>query len=164
MVCGQRPKVVLRLLVCFLLAISASDSLAEDKQVFSTWEGLEADKCASIWLIKRFISPSAEVRFYPRGEAVTDGIPFDTPDAQFRRYHNKATIETLIEHYRVDDEKIKYIARVIHDIEVNVWERKVMPETEQVSAEIQAILSLEDDQRALVQCVAYFDKLYDERL
>jgi hypothetical protein len=39
-----------------------------------------------------------------------------------------------------------------------------MPETEEVSADIQAILSREDHERALMECVAYFDRWYEERL
>lgn len=160
MVRGQRQELTLRLLVYLIGMILASYLYADERAVFSTWDGLEADKCASIWLIQGFISPDAEIRFHARAMAITEGIPFDTPNARFRRYHNKATIETLIDHYRVTDQKIEHIAKVIHDIEVNVWERKVMPETEKVSADIRAILDLEDDQERLMQCVAYFDRWY----
>jgi len=138
------------LIVTFLGAVLAVGSSAGEKQVFSTWEGLEADKCASVWLIRRFIAPGTEVRFYPRGATITAGIAFDTPDAQFRRYHNKATFETLIEHYRIEDEKLNHIACVIHDIEVSVWERKMMPETDKVSADIRAIISRGNNTQALI--------------
>jgi len=161
MVYGKRQRIVRSLIVTFLGAIPAVGSFAGEKQVFSTWEGLEADKCASVWLIHRFIAPGTEVRFYPRGAITTEGIAFDTPNAQFRRYHNKATFETLIEHYRIEDEKLNHIARVIHDIEVNVWESKIMPETDKVSAEIQTIISREDNKQALMECSAYFDRWYD---
>ena len=164
MVSGQRPRVVLHLLAGLLGVALAWSSFGKEGQVFSTWEGLEADKCASIWLIRKFISPGAEIRFHRRGATITDGIPFDTPDAQFRRYHNKATFETLLKHYHLKDAKLNRIARVVHDIEVNVWERKVMPETDKVSADLQAILSMDDTQRALGKCVEYFDKWYSERL
>ena len=69
---------------------------AEKMLIFSTWEGFEADKCASIWLIKRFIDKNAVINFFPKGEIVKEGIPFDTPDAKFRRYHNMSTFESLL--------------------------------------------------------------------
>ena len=47
--------------------------------LFTTWDGLETDKLASIWLIQRFISPGADVKFYPRNHVISDGVQFDTP-------------------------------------------------------------------------------------
>jgi len=91
---------------------------------FSTWDVFETDKCASIWLIKRFIDPKAEIRFFPHGTSITEGISFDTPEAKFRRYATKSTYETLLEHYDLKDPRLKYIGRIIHDIEVNVWEKR----------------------------------------
>jgi len=129
-------------------------------QVFATWEGFEADKCASVWLIKRFIAPAAEIRFYPRGESLPEGVAFDTPDARFRRYPNKSTYETLLAHYEISDPKAVYLGRITHDIEVNIWEQKVMPETAQVLEDMPALLSLPDHEAIVEACRGYFDRLY----
>ena len=56
------------LLACFVfLAISFTvlksvyaDEKGDKKgQIYSTWEGLEADKCASIWAIRRFVDAAS---------------------------------------------------------------------------------------------------------
>ncbi|MEN8220770.1 MAG: chromate resistance protein ChrB domain-containing protein [Pseudomonadota bacterium] len=142
------------LVACLLMVIA---SHASD---FSTWEGFEADKCASIWLIKRFIAPEAEIRFYPRGEWNMAGIAFDVPNARFRRYHNKATFETLLEHYQLNDKQLSYIARIIHDIEVNIWEKKRMAETSEVQNAMHEIIMQKDSKKILADCRSYFDRLY----
>lgn len=148
--------------LCLLTLIAVTPIYAADEtSLFSTWEGFEADKCASIWLIKRFIAPKAEIRFYPRGELNLAGIAFDVPQAQFRRYHNKATFETLLEYYQLNDNKLNYIARIIHDIEINIWEQKVMAETLEVQHAIHEIIMQTDTKKIINDSHAYFDQLYD---
>jgi len=133
----------------------------ETGQIFSTWEGLEVDKCASIWLIKRFINPHAHIRFYKKEQFISEGILFDTPDAKFRRYHNKSTFESLVEHYLIMDSKIIFIARIIHDIEVNLWEKKVLHETPRVLFDInQIIREGGGNEVVLKKCNRYFNQLY----
>ena len=70
-----------------------------ENHIYATWDGFEADKCASIWLIMRFVDPDAKIKFYPKGTPITSGIAFDTPDAALRRYHNMAAFESIARHY-----------------------------------------------------------------
>ena len=130
--------------------------------VFSTWEGFEADKCASIWLIKRFVHKDAVIRFYPKGEPIREGIPFDTPDAKLRRYHSFSTFESILKEYRLDDPKLVYLGKIIHDIEINVWEVKRMKESREVEAVVQKVLASAARKEDVVeQSCRYFDGLYD---
>ena len=129
--------------------------------VFSSWEGLEVDKCASIWLIKRFVDPDALFVFFKKSDPITHGIQFDTPTAQFRRRFNKSTFESMVKHYGVTDPKIIYIGRIIHDIEVNTWESKKMAETLRVQSDVnQIIWDTPDHSVVIKQTDAYFDRLY----
>ncbi|WP_157817673.1 chromate resistance protein ChrB domain-containing protein [Candidatus Thiodictyon syntrophicum] len=138
---------------------TAAAPLRAAGQVYSTWDTLEPDKCASIWLIKRHIDARAIFRFYPHGVTIDEGIAFDTPDAKFRRYHNKSTFETLLEHHRLTDPKLRYVGRLIHDIEVNIWERKALAETHEREAALQALLAAADAERSVDLCIDYFDRL-----
>ena len=129
--------------------------------VFSTWEGFEVDKCASIWLIKRFVDPRAHIRFHKKEQVISEGILFDTPDAKLRRYHNKSTFESLVAHYQIVDSKILFIARIIHDIEVNIWEKKVLPETSRVLHDINQIIHEGGGNEVMLEkCNRYFNQLY----
>jgi hypothetical protein len=129
-------------------------------QTYVTWGVFEPDKCASIWLIKRHIDSDARFAFFERDQEPPPGIAFDTPDARFRRYHNKSTYETLMDHHGLADERLVYMGRIMHDIEVNVWERKVLEETRRIEGEILSILSDEDPQQTVDACIAFFDRLY----
>lgn len=134
----------------------------EGGHIFATWEGFEADKCASIWLIVRFVDTDAEFRFFPRGTTIAEGTPFDTPDAELRRYHNMAAYESILRHYGIDDPVLARIGDIIHDIEVNTWQQKRFEETVVVLEEIQGIIDHNPDSRILIEKVlAYFDGLYD---
>lgn len=135
----------------------------QSTSVFSSWEGFEADKCASIWLIKRFIHKNAIFKFYPRSEFAMEGIPFDTPDAKFRRYHNMSTFESILQHYGLQDPVLVYIGRIMHDIEVNIWERKIMPETVKVQNDLNSIIVTHKGTGEIIgKSCSYFDSLYRE--
>jgi len=146
-----------------VLALSLNgEALAEvgRGQTYVTWGIFEPDKCASIWLIKRHIDPEVRFVFFARDQEPPPGIAFDTPDARFRRYHNKSTYETFIDHHGLADRRLVYIGRIMHDIEVNVWERKAMAETRRVEAEVLKILSDDEPQQTVDACIKYFDALY----
>jgi hypothetical protein len=136
---------------------------SEEKVIFSTWDTFEVDKCASIWLIKRYISPQAEIRFFKKGEPIIEGIEFDTPSASFRRYHNKSTFEILLDHYELNEAKLTYIGRIVHDIEVNIWEKKIMEETPIMEKQVAAIISSHDKNQIVEQCYKYFNE-YEAKL
>lgn len=151
---------MLFLFVCLFGPAWASPK-EEEAHVFSTWEGFEADKCASIWLIKRFVDPEAVFRFFPKEEAPMAGIAFDTPDAQLRRYHNRSTYESILVHYRITDQKLLYIGRIMHDIEINVWEKKKMPETTEVRKTLDSIIGNGKDREDVIQkSMEFLDALY----
>lgn len=145
------------IVLCFLLVSlgTKGDALAE---VFATWDTFEADKCASIWLIKRFVDENAEIRFLPKGTRITEGIPFDVPEAKLRRYHNMSTFESLLHFYRIKDSRLRHIGKIIHDIEINVWEKKALEETVRVDQDIRGILESSDSPAEISdRCCKYFD-------
>ncbi len=162
MVPGAYVIPIIRITAVFFAAIVLNTALAKEPDIFSTWEGFEADKCASVWLIKRFIAPQAAIHFYPRGEVITKGVAFDTPEAKFRRHYNKSTFETLQEHYQITDEPVIHIGRIIHDIEVNIWGNKLIAETHHVIREVQPIIIKEDPEKTAAECQVYFNQLYQE--
>lgn len=149
-------------LVLIILLFLPIHAVGEQQKIFSTWKGFELDKCASIWLIKRFIASDAEIRFFPKGEQIKEGIPFDTPDAKFRRYHNKSTYEMFVAHYQLKDDKLDYIGRIVHDVEVNIWEKKIMTETPKIQLDVQKFIFQDNKSKIINDCQIYFDAFYDK--
>jgi len=74
-------------------------------QIYITWQGLEPDKLASLWLIKRFVDQEAEFKLVPKGSLIKDGIPFDVPSATFKRSHTRSTFECVLQNEGLDDER-----------------------------------------------------------
>lgn len=151
------------LLLCVCLSHPIDIYAESQPPVFATWDIFEVDKCASIWLIKRFIDTEAQIQLYPKGEQIKKGIPFDTPDAKFRRYHNASTYETLLRHYKIRDDWLIYIGRIVHDIEVNVWEKKVMKESHFVSNKVNSIINQSKSNREVIDgSLIFFDAFFAE--
>jgi hypothetical protein len=156
----------LSLLTLLLISVPATTSSAEPSSeplVFSTWDIFEVDKCASIWLIKRFIDPKARIVIYPKGDAITEGIPFDTPDAKFRRYQNASTYETFMRHYKIQNDRLLYLGKIVHDIEVNTWGKKAMKETRHVQNEVNTIITDANTSDEIIEkSLLFFDAFYSE--
>ena len=160
---GKSSKIIVRVLFFCVFFIAFLVNTGEVfSKIFSTWDVFELDKCASIWLIKRFIDPEAEIKFFPKGTIISEGTPFDTPEAELRRYHNMSTFECFLKFYDIKDPKLHSIGKIIHDIEINIWEKKAFTETLNVQ---NAILSIIDKSESLAVIVEetsrYFDSLYE---
>lgn len=160
-------KILYFLFLCiFIVYWKPSDILAEQNRlVFSTWEGFEVDKCASIWLIKKFIDKNAVIKFFAKGEIIKEGIPFDTPEAKLRRYHNMSTFESMLKHYNLQDQKLVNIGKIIHDIEVNIWEKKVFPDSYKIQDDINTIIiTSKNNNEVIEKSCKYFDLFYKQKI
>lgn len=146
----------------FSIFIILSCALPVQAALYSTWDVLELDSCASAWLIKRFVDTEAQFRFFPQGEFIEEGIPFDTPDADLRRKHGVSTFGSIVAHYAISDPKVKYIENLIHQIEINYWQGKRGKETEALNNKITAIIETgKNPYSILEQSFMALDELYN---
>ncbi len=144
----------------FLSCINTDEGFAGDNMnIFSTNGINEIDRCASIWLIKRHVNPNAIFMFFPKGEFIEQGTPFDTPDSQLRRIHNKSTFEVIAEKYGIDDQTVREVARIIHDIEIDFWGKVKTAETLKIERDFRAFRKeYKTNQSMLDKCMNYFDE------
>lgn len=135
----------------------------ESSNIYSTWDTIELDTIASAWLLKRFINSKATFKFYPKGEFITEGIAFDTPDAEFRRMQNQSTFESILNKYKISDPVLLEMGKIIHDIEIDYWQRKLTDKSETIEIEVRKIIdSTEDKNTCFEKGFIYFDNLYRE--
>ncbi len=133
-------------------------------QSYVTWQGLEPDKLASMWLLKRFVDPQAEFTLVSKGSMINNGIPFDLPSAQFKRSHSRSTFESILQDQGLNDERLIYIGKIIHDIEINTWKTKKLKETPTVQNELWEIIDQEqDEQKTIHKAMEFFDKIYQKK-
>lgn len=155
-------KISLRLLFCIILSLCFVTA-SSGSNIYTTWENMEIDKCASAWLIKKFIDKNAVFKFFPKGELIIEGIPFDVPEAEIRRYHNLSAFEYLMKKYDIGDPAVRKIGEIIHDIEINYWGTKAVKDSQKINDAVQEIIETSTSaEKSLEKSFIFFDKLYSD--
>jgi len=122
----------------------------DQSHVYSTWPDMEMDKLASAWLIKRFVDHDAVFEFFPKGELITRGTGFDTPDSEFRHNGNYSTYETLSLKYHLNDPALVKIGQMVHQVEIEVW-REQTGETMRLNQQLTEIMQKTEDNNEIFQ-------------
>lgn len=74
------------------------------------------DRLACAWLIRRFINPTAVIRYATHPEP--GEVAFDMRDAEFGHRGNLCTFETMLKAFRLDEPGLCAIAEVVHEIDL----------------------------------------------
>jgi len=79
------------------------------------------DRCASAWLIKRFIDKDAVFEFLTKDQEIPEGaIGFTLPKAEINPVEGvKTTYDSLVEKYHVKDPVVLRIKEIVRDYEFN---------------------------------------------
>jgi hypothetical protein len=130
-----------------------------------TWltrEGVQVDRIASAWLIRRFIDPEARFGFVPsKGYVPKAGeLRFDMYAAEFTHEGDRCTFEVLLERAALDDPALRAIGEIVHDIDLK--DAKFgREETAGIAGLIGGIvLAHRDDEQRLGRGAAVLDDLY----
>jgi hypothetical protein len=97
---------------------ASSDPLKN--RVWVTRQGVQVDRIASAWLIRRFIDPAARFKFVPgTGYAAEPGeLRFDMFEGEFTHRGERCTFEVLLADAKLDDPALAAIGEIIHDIDL----------------------------------------------
>jgi hypothetical protein len=77
------------------------------------------DRCASAWLIRRFIDSKARFAFAPEEQVPRGYVPFDMfHESAFGHRGEDCTFETLQKEFRIRDRRVKVISEIIHDADL----------------------------------------------
>jgi len=77
------------------------------------------DRCASVWLIRRFIDPRARFTFASEDHVPVRAVPFDMfHGAGFGHSGGDCTFETLEKEFRIRDPRVAVIGQMIHDADL----------------------------------------------
>jgi len=95
---------------------------------FSTWQGIEPDKWATLWMIKRYIAKDAYFFLVPPNSPLPENtIAFDVPNASIRRTNKQAMFSQLKQTMELNNNELEYLDKIIHDVEVNIWDKPKHP-------------------------------------
>jgi hypothetical protein len=77
------------------------------------------DRCASAWLIRRFVDSQARFTFASEDRVPTGGVPFDMfHEDGFGHRGNDCSFETLEKQFRIRDPRVAVIGPIIHDADL----------------------------------------------
>jgi len=148
--------------------VSAPATLAPDApgdlkgRVWVTRQGVQIDRIASAWLIRRFIDPAARFKFVPgTGYAAQPGeLRFDMFEGEFTHRGDRCTFEVLLAEAKLDDPALGAIGEIIHDIDLKDG-KYGREEAAGIRTLISGIASSHnDDTQRLERGGAVFDDLY----
>jgi len=133
------------------VATAVKPGLAELRgRTWVTRRGVKVDRIASTWLMRRFIDPSAKVRFVDPDQYkhAPGEIRFDMFEGEFTHEGDLCTFEALLRHAKVKDRALDAIAEIVHDIDLKDTKYQ-RPETSGISAMILGLVALHasDEQR-----------------
>lgn len=74
------------------------------------------DRLACIWLIRRFINPTAVIRY--SNEPGPEEVRFDMRSAEFGHQGNLCTFETMLVRFGLADPALQPIAEIVHEIDL----------------------------------------------
>ncbi|MHB8604570.1 MAG: chromate resistance protein ChrB domain-containing protein [Thermoplasmatota archaeon] len=118
------------------------------------------DRCATAWLVKRFIDHEATFTFIEPGDPVPSGTaPFDLPGVKHGHRGNDCSFETAMkEHGLAKDAALARIAALVHDIDFHAMKRA---ESAGIDAFLRGLVLAEPDDGIVLQRAGIlFDALY----
>jgi hypothetical protein len=126
-----------------------------------TRAGILVDRIACAWFIRRFLDPSARIRFAPPPHSIHAGeLGFDMPSGEFSHEQGGCSLETLIARTGIEDVALARVARIVHELDLRDGRYDVpeAPGVEQLLAGI--VAGNPQDAARLERGMALLDDLY----
>lgn len=118
------------------------------------------DRMGSAWLIRRFVDRRATFRFAEKPPAGKHAIPFDMYGVDFSHHGKECTYETLVRRFRLEDPALKWLGRVVHQLDLKD-EGELVPEAAAVGRMVDGLRQMyTDDHELLEQGMRMFEALY----
>jgi len=130
-----------------------------------TWvtrRGIQVDRIASAWLIRRFIDPEARFKFVPGHEYAPEAadLRFDMFQAEFTHDGDLCTFEVLLRHFGLKEAALRNVAEIVHDIDLKDA-KFARPEAPGLDGLIAGIaMRHKEDEARLSEGAAMFDSLH----
>ena len=153
---------ILLIILVFILSCydSSKNKQSHQEMVFVSWNNICFDKAASVWLIKNYVDSIAQFEFVEFGKKIEHGIPFDVPGAELGRQRNISCFESIVHKYKLHGEKVDWLARLSHDIDVNKWGVKKIQISDNLEKQFNQLRdSISDPDKLIVSSMLFFDRI-----
>ncbi len=130
-----------------------------------TWvtrPGVNIDRMASAWFIRRFIDPKARFQFVDPASPRAEGqLRYDMVGGDFTHEADRCTLETLVGRVGLPDQGVRAIAEIVHDLDLkdSKFDRAEVPGVRMMMEGLMARSSDDDDR--LERARVIFDDLHE---
>ena len=129
-----------------------------------TRERPKIDRIACPWLVQRFVDPSAEFLFVPKGDVLaaakeTGAIPFDVPDAELTHDGDFCSFDAFMLKYKLKNPALERLALIVRGADTD--RDNLAPECAGLLAiTLGLAATFQDDHELLKQGFLVYDALY----
>ena len=117
------------------------------------------DRCASAWLLKRFVDPEAEFAFMEEGDRLPGAIPFDMSGVELGHHRGRCTFEAILAKHKLKDPALVELGRIIRSADLLDADETL--EGPGLDLLFRGLLHLsEDDHKVLALAKPVLDALY----
>jgi hypothetical protein len=131
-----------------------------------TRKRVHVNRTATVWLIRRFLDPTAEILFVEPGEVATvqqeGAIGFDAPGARYphRDHQGRCSFEQLVDERLPGDASLLRLAEIVHGADFPDEPTKT-PEAAGLWAISQGFTDVaQDDQEIVARAAFLYDSLH----
>lgn len=78
----------------------------------------QVDRCASAWLLKRFVEPQAEFAFVEEGDKIPGAIPFDMSGVELGHHRGRCTFEAILRKHKLRDPALIEMGRIVRSADL----------------------------------------------
>jgi hypothetical protein len=132
-----------------------------------TWDVLEPDRVAAMWVYRRFVDPKAQFHLIGPFSRSVRGTPFDTPEAAIRRTGAQSATEVLLAKHQLEkDPKLQLLGRMTHLYEITPWlipSERAAQELGQNIRELANENAAEEPKERAEKIMAWLDRWYEAR-
>jgi rhodanese-related sulfurtransferase len=132
-----------------------------DGAAYGTWQSLEPDSWASVWLIRTHIDPEADIVIRPPGSSLDVDTTFAIPDSRYSRDKQSSGFEKLFDRVGKPDAALVRMGEIIHGMESATWSFDDDEAPRIVEQAYRTLQDRFDRQYVPVTCYGqFFDALY----
>jgi rhodanese-related sulfurtransferase len=151
----------------FIFSLNASAENLAPKETFltsnafSTWQGIEPDKWATIWLIKRHIQPNAYFQLVPPNTSMPENaIAFGVPTAEIKRSNRQSMFHHMKKMMGFSSPVLEAMDQVIHDLEVNIWDAPKKENVKWIEASYRQLQARYQRENVPIDCyLTFYDRV-----
>lgn len=119
----------------------------------------QVDRCASAWLLKRFVDADADFGFVEEGDPIDDAVPFDMSGVELGHHRGRCTFEAILAAHQLTEPALVELGRIIRS--ADLLDADEVPEGPGLDLLFRGLIHLtRDDQEVLRLSEPILDALY----